>query len=571
MTAPWRELFDRVADGIQSEADERELAAALETSAAARREYRAFMELHSALHWDSTCLAQPPARSVFEAEHDLTRDADPVVNPAPESAAGRRASWHGANLGTSLVPLVVVATVLATSVGIVSLVAGRRGPPPVAADRPPLAVVTKTRFLVPGEGTTPVAAGRPFDGGRLTLRDGAVELMLRNDVVIVVQGPAELDLVDEMTAVLHDGTVVVRMPAGRQGFRVRTTSTDVLDLGTEFAVSIGAGNTTDVQVYDGAVIASTGSPPRAARLPNRLVAGEAMRFRPEPSAEPLKMAFRPERFVRKLPDDPGIPYHLSTASDPAFDRHFFGPAEHGGITVHRAPAGVAIDGRLDEWTAAPGFRGTLDGSPGCPEWADGRMMYDETFLYIAARVGDPLSLRSVVDPKVEPGNGWQGGGLQVRVSTDRQMGWPAVGNGPSYYGQRKIEPTAEQKQLAKNPRLRHLTMWFHAATQTPCLTVQEGMLFGDPQVNPAGSAGAFRADADGKGYTLEYAIPWTVLGCADDPPRSGDVLAAVWQVLWSDEAGRMRRAQMVEVRNPGEPLRIHVWERAATWGRAEYQ
>jgi hypothetical protein len=28
---------------------------------------------------------------------------------------------------------------------------------------------------------------------------------------------------------------------------------------------------------------------------------------------------------------------------------------------------------------------------------------------------------------------------------------------------------------------------------------------------------------------------------------------------------------MVEVRNREEPLRINVWERAATWGRAEYR
>jgi len=34
---------------------------------------------------------------------------------------------------------------------------------------------------------------------------------------------------------------------------------------------------------------------------------------------------------------------------------------------------------------------------------------------------------------------------------------------------------------------------------------------------------------------------------------------------------RMRREHMVEIHNPHEPLRINVWERAATWGRAEYR
>jgi len=129
----------------------------------------------------------------------------------------------------------------------------------------------------------------------------------------------------------------------------------------------------------------------------------------------------------------------------------------------------------------------------------------------------------------------------------------------------------EQEALARNPRLAHLTMWFHAPSKTPCLTINHGMLFTNAATNPPGFLGAFVPDADGQGYTMEYAIPWSLLGCDDDPPRRGDVLAAVWQVLWGDEAGRMRREQMVEIRNPDEPLRINVWERAATWGRAEYR
>ena len=67
---------------------------------------------------------------------------------------------------------------------------------------------------------------------------------------------------------------------------------------------------------------------------------------------------------------------------------------------------------------------------------------------------------------------------------------------------------------------------------------------------------------------MEYAIPWELLGAADDPPRAGDVLAAVWQVHWSDATGTAWRDQMVEFRNPSEPEWIFVWERAGTWGRA---
>jgi hypothetical protein len=47
--------------------------------------------------------------------------------------------------------------------------------------------------------------------------------------------------------------------------------------------------------------------------------------------------------------------------------------------------------------------------------------------------------------------------------------------------------------------------------------------------------------------------------------------AAARQVLYSDEGGRLWRTQILEIRNPDEPPKIFCWERAATWGRAEYR
>ena len=114
-------------------------------------------------------------------------------------------------------------------------------------------------------------------------------------------------------------------------------------------------------------------------------------------------------------------------------------------------------------------------------------------------------------------------------------------------------------------------MWHHAPTGRACLAVAQGMNLNALVVNPAGVTGAFRRDADGRGYVVEYAIPWRVLHAEDDPPRKGDQLAAAWQVHWSDAAGRIWQDQLVEIRNPYEPHAIMVWERAASWGRAEFR
>jgi hypothetical protein len=501
-----------------------------------------------------------------------------------ETASGSHDSRRRASVSRSSAAIVgAVLTAVAAAVWVVGTVAFDRADDAAAlkaktaeddaVSPPPLATVTKTRFLVTAEGEVPLAAGQPLAAGRLSLLGGAVELTLRNGVVITLEGPAEMDLAGDLAAFLHDGRVVVRMPEGTDGFRLETACADLLDLGTEFAVKASRSSFTEVQVYEGAVLATGRSGDPAGRFPRRLEEGQSARFVPYGQREPEPIPYSESRFVRRLPAEPGVPFtpHIQNAVDPAAALRLWGRPQCDAIVVHRAPQPVEIDGRLDDWRDGPGFLSFRDGTPACPEWADGRMMHDDERLYIAAHVGDPEPLRSVIDPAIDPGDGWRGGSVQVRLSTDRAMGWPADGDTAAYYSQRQRAATAAQREAACNPRLLHLTLWYHAASRTPCLTIQSGMLDGDMVVNPVGFRAAYARDADGKGYVLEYAIPWRLLICGDDPPRAGDRLAAVWQVNWSDTQGRMRREHMVEIRNPHEPLQINVWERAATWGRAEYR
>ena len=480
--------------------------------------------------------------------------------------------WAAALFGAAVITAVVAMLLLSPS-NQAHAPAPARLAASVPAATVPLATITRSQFLLAGDAAESLAVGKTLGAGRVVILDGALELTLKNGVVITLEGPADLDLGGEMESFLHDGSAVVRMPEGTDGFRLKTATADVLDLGTEFAVKASHGFFTDVQVYEGAVIATGRSSGTAPRFPKRLEAGQSARFSPHGPEEPEPIPYSESRFVRRLPADAGIP--LPTASniprDVVEEIRQWGRPQFDSIAVHRAPKTVTIDGRLDEWQEGPGFMSFRDGTPSCPDRADGRMMYDDGHLYIAAHVGDPAPMRSVVDPAINPGDGWRGGSVQVRVSTDRQMGWPANGNTAGYFAQRNLEPTPEQKVAARNLRIAHLTLWYHAPSQTPCLTINHGMRLGDFVLSPSGFRAAFTRDADGKGYTLEYAIPWPLMNCADDPPRSGDRLAAVWQVNWSDAAGRMRREHMVEVHNPHESLRINVWERAATWGRAEYQ
>jgi ferric-dicitrate binding protein FerR (iron transport regulator) len=528
------ELFSTWLDGRLSAADSSRLDRELRGSREARDEFRTWAMLHTLLTDQAAATAFPEA-------------------PIP-SAGLSRSRWLAAMVALSL------ATALAGIVAVVSLRPAGDGP---------MGEVTNVRFPAVEEGQKRFSIGQPVAAGPLTLLGGALEVTLRNGVVIVLEGEADLDLRGELEAFLHAGSAVIRMPAGMRGFRLATPTTDVLDLGTEFAVRTGPGLVTDVQVYDGAVMTTGRSAAPEGAFPRRLEAGEARRFRPAARADGEPIPYSESRFVRHLPSEPGREYPRFRDADETARR--FGWPRIDAIRVMRVVDRPVIDGVLDDWPASGGFHATLRETAEGAEWVDGRMAYDDRCLYIAARVGDPAPLRSVIDPDVDPGRGWQGGSVQVRLSTDREMGWPVDANAPAYYQIRGQEPSADDRRKAANPKLSHLTMWHHAPTGRACLVLNHGMDVNECVVNPPGFAGCFRRGEDGRNYTLEYAIPWELLNAADAPPRGGDVLAAHWQVHWSDDSGLIWREQLIEIRNLHEIRRIVSFERAAIWGRAEYE
>jgi hypothetical protein len=507
------------------------------------------------------------ARTAAAAGHTAPAQIPSAAPRAtPPRAAGRRGRQVMAALAATACLVVLAAFLGRWMPGARDVAPQRRAPAAAAAVVPaPLATVTDAQFVLTGGAVSTPRLGQPVEAGRVGLAAGLLQFTLRNGVVITLQGPGSLDLIDEGRAFLSEGAAVVKVPKGMSGFRLDTATTEVLDLGTEFAVRAGNGGATDVQVYDGAVIANrTGG-----GFPTRLEAGKAARFDAAADRDPLPIPFVEGRFIRNTSVSRPIEDHRYRDDDERA-LQVYGRPRFESIRVRPAPDGVTIDGRLDEWPA-PGFASALPGRDEATHGVQGRMMHDAEHLYIAAHVADPAALRNQYDPELDPHIAWQGGGLQVRFSADRRMGWPVDANSPEYYLARRISPDEAEREKSQNQKLSHLTLWHHAPTGKACVSINHGTRYADPIVNPIGAHGAFTADADGRGYTLEYAIPWRLLNAADDPPRSGDVLGTVWQVFWSDESGRLWRDQLIEVRNLEEPARMSPHERAACWGRAEFE
>lgn len=139
----------------------------------------------------------------------------------------------------------------------------------------------------------------------LRLAGGVAEIGFHSGATVILQGPAELELVSAGSARLLSGRMVARAPDGAHGFTVEAGGMDIVDLGTEFGVVANNGSA-EVQVFEGVVEAGVKGAALEAR--QRLGIGEAARLEEgKGSVEPT--AFSSQGFMRAMInelDDPKL-------------------------------------------------------------------------------------------------------------------------------------------------------------------------------------------------------------------------------------------------------------------------
>jgi ferric-dicitrate binding protein FerR (iron transport regulator) len=553
-----RELSELIADVLDgtATADARaRLERLLASDAEARRLWRRHVNLHAALR---TRFALPRRE---ESASEMPTDSEAVAAPAADAvgpddppAPPRRVRW---------VVWAAAAAVMAASAALVVAVArwsadpaGHRGGGSLIGH------VSRSAEAKWAHGET-LGVGSPLASRTLDLTAGLAELTLTNGVRITLDAPVRLRLVSPETAALETGRLVALVPPAARGFTVETPQTRVIDLGTEFGVGVGSGDgsgnggETEVHVFQGEVVAEWKAPD-GRTSDDRLAAGKAISV--AAGAAPKGIPCEPQRFVRMFPTD----VDAGQMAGPLYNRSRFD-------TVHAVPARAApaIDGDLSDWDRSGAFFSACMPPFHESHTLEGMMMYDDRRLYLAAHVGDPAPMRSRSDPAAGIGPdryAWSGGSVIVRLSTDPALGWPLKGLG-------KAEGSRERPEIGRRPedvtdRIVHVIMWYHQPTGRPRLQLSFGMDFHGEVNEPEGFEGAFRADPNGLGYTLEYAIPWAALKAAARPPKGGDVVGANWTVHWSDREGRVSRGFLTEITNLD--VRPYRFLRAGTWGKAEF-
>lgn len=100
--------------------------------------------------------------------------------------------------------------------------------------------------------SSPIGVGQALEPGTLKLRSGYAQVEFFCGASVILEGPAELELLSPTAARFLSGRLRAQVPPAARGFQIDVEGMKVVDLGTEFGLSVSAAGS-DVQVFDGEV------------------------------------------------------------------------------------------------------------------------------------------------------------------------------------------------------------------------------------------------------------------------------------------------------------------------------
>lgn len=115
-----------------------------------------------------------------------------------------------------------------------------------------VAIVSRLVDVVWKTGQSPLEIGDALNPGRLALESGFAQLEFFCGATVIVEGPADLDLQSPLLARVRSGRLRAQVPPAARGFSLEVDDMKVVDLGTEFGLSV-APEGANVQVFDGEV------------------------------------------------------------------------------------------------------------------------------------------------------------------------------------------------------------------------------------------------------------------------------------------------------------------------------
>ena len=234
---PSREFDEAVAafcHGSASDEQARALNELLRSDSAARDEYILRLEVHSRFASEPDLFAQTAENKVPSLENLLPLQA-------PPHSRSRKASWA----------LALAACVALFAAGWWALrfshPKGRQGTTSKA-----VAMLNQVADAQWNQRDEAPRLGAPLEPGWLRLKSGLAQIVFYSGARVVIEGPAEFQIVSPTEASFRHGKLIAEVPPQARGFRVGTPQMNVTDLGTAFGIDV-KDRRTELHVFKGSV------------------------------------------------------------------------------------------------------------------------------------------------------------------------------------------------------------------------------------------------------------------------------------------------------------------------------
>ena len=351
-----QELLSSLCDGGLGEAEQQRLFEIVEADPAARRFYVDYMHLDASIRWQCT-----------EPSDD---ELDGVPKLAPRQSAARIPGMlntfgdylgHGFSfLSKSNVFALLVALGLPGFVLVFLAIGLMTQSPPEGV----VASVMRTHDCVGhlGDRHVPLSAGLDiYPGQRVAIEEGLVEIEFAHGARTILEAPTTFEIRGGNAGFLHEGRLAAKAPPSAHGFAIGTPMATVVDLGTDFGVSVESDGTAEAHVFEGEVEVFMKATPKASAvlMEKRLQAGQAVQvslLKGAKTPRMIAMAAADSKFARHVPGTlakPTIVFAHHGARDPVVE----GWKKFG---KENAKAGVTAGPVVEDGTAAWMFSGPKD-------------------------------------------------------------------------------------------------------------------------------------------------------------------------------------------------------------------
>jgi len=227
------EVIAAVCHGLASDEQARALNELLRSDTATRDEYILRLEVHSRLASEPDLFPQANENKIPTAENIL-----PLPQQRPRT---RKAHW--------VLALAACVALLATGWWALrfSHPSERQG-----ATSKAVAMLNRVVDAQWNQRDEAPRLGEPLEPGWRRLKSGLVQIVFYSGARVVIEGPAEFQIVSPSEASFRNGRLTAEVPPQARGFRVGTPQMNVTDLGTSFGLDVKE-RRTELQVFKGSV------------------------------------------------------------------------------------------------------------------------------------------------------------------------------------------------------------------------------------------------------------------------------------------------------------------------------